>query len=265
MSDHDDDPHRNTKKSTKKRLLNDQGDGREADNDSALDSALDSAYDKSKFDHVFSGLSIWLEFEVNEDLKDQMKLLENSCGGEECGVHPFIPHVTILYNIDKQNKADSSEITAEATLKECWKKFADSKVANKEEDDVTTAKAEIPMNKISASDWMYFRYPKFADNGKGFGCSICLLLIEKSPWLEELHKICTEAFGLGDRDQFHPHMSLVYAPEDREQLLVEYTEKQRKKGVFLQKPITVKYLSLWSTQGRILENTKFQKSHSRTI
>mmetsp|Transcript_36507 Transcript_36507/g.88480 ORF Transcript_36507/g.88480 Transcript_36507/m.88480 type:complete len:260 (-) Transcript_36507:3069-3848(-) len=247
--DGDDDPQQNTTKKKKKRRLNEQ------DKERKEEEADKNPYDKSKFDHVFSGLSIWLEFEANEDVKDQMKKLKQSCGGEECGVYSFFPHVTILYNLEKK-KADASPIIdAETTLKECWKQFAakDDKVDNNEEEDGTTAKEETSSNKLSASDWMYFHYPKSADNGKGFGCSISLLLIEKSPWLEKLHKVCAEAFGHGERDKFIPHLSLVYAPEDREELLVEYTERQRKKGLFLNEPLVVRYLSLWSTEGRICD------------
>ena len=55
--------------------------------------------DLTKFDHVFSGWSIWLEPERTKPLQQEMSYLERSCGGKECGVMPFVPHLTLLYNI----------------------------------------------------------------------------------------------------------------------------------------------------------------------
>ncbi|CAJ1932227.1 unnamed protein product [Cylindrotheca closterium] len=261
MSDYDadaddDDPHRdNNNNGKKKRRLNEQDEEEKEKGETDRD-----FYDKSKFDHLFSGLSIWLEFEENGDLDDQMKDLQLSCGSKECGVHSFLPHVTILYNVIDKKAADGTShqvSNAEATLKECWKTFAATEESKgdgpQEEHGIVTSKEKISSHKVSASDWMYFHYPKSADSGKGFGCSISLLLIEKSSWLDRLHQVCTNAFGQGDRDKFVPHLSLVYAPEDREKLLVEYTQKQRKKGLFLNEPMAVKYLSLWSTEGRICD------------
>jgi len=248
MSDEDDLQQKAKKK--KRRLIEQDNDEKKRETIEGRDS-----YDKSKFDHLFSGLSIWLEFEAYDDLEDQMKHLQKSCGGEECGVYPFVSHVTILYNIDKKGDEDEKDVDVEGTLKACWKSFKDKDNAaedTKFEKGKKTKEEESP-HTISASDWMYFRYPKSADNGKGFGCSISLLLIEKAPWLEKLHKVCADAFGHGERDKFIPHLSLVYAPEDREQMLVEYTEKQRNKRLFVKEPIPVKYLSLWSTEGRICD------------
>lgn len=111
----------------------------------------------------------------------------------------------------------------------------------------------------------YFPYPKTADNGTGFGCCISLLILETTPQLKLLHDIVRKRFPPderhGDDDnnndeeeeddddcndnnnkedeeggaeeeeeaRFRPHMALVYAPEDQENVtngfLKEYTEQ----------------------------------------
>ena len=98
------------------------------------------SYDRSKFDHVFSGLSIWLEPEISPELQEEMSYLEQQCGGKECGVMPFVPHITLLYNINiskttrtsspsisplanKGNGRKSSMMAPEQILEQCWDEF----------------------------------------------------------------------------------------------------------------------------------------------
>jgi 2'-5' RNA ligase len=197
------------------------------------------SYDMSNFDHEFSGMSVWLEPEPNAAMDRKMGFLQQCCGGDECGVSSFDPHVTLLYNIHNSRFQDGDP---QATLRKCWELFQ-SKQENHLLHDAT----------ISASDWYYLHYPKSADDGKGFGCSISLLLMEKSRWLEDLQQACVNAFGQGERKGFIPHLSMVYAPEDAEPFLVKYTGEERKIKTFLKEPMPLKYLSLWSTQGRISE------------
>jgi hypothetical protein len=198
----------------------------------------DDNYNTNKFDHVFSGYSIWLELETSDNLDKEMLYLQGSCGGQCCGVSQYAPHVTLSYNIP----VDQLKFPKQSLI-QFWTEFRESKQQQPNDDSLS----------LSAFDWLYFRYPKSADNGKGFGCSITLLLIEKSPWLQDLHTSCIEWFGKGERDNFTPHLSLVYAPEDKEDFLKTYTKDRRELKMFLNHSMPLKYLSLWSTEGRIHE------------
>lgn len=55
------------------------------------------------FDHDFSGWSVWLEPEPTEFLRETMACLRASCGGPPRGVHPFVPHLTLLYNVPPES------------------------------------------------------------------------------------------------------------------------------------------------------------------
>lgn len=196
-------------------------------------------YDKSIFDHSFSGMSVWIEPEITKEFEEKMDFLQQSCGAELSGVSPFVPHITLLYNVSMDQFENPQEC-----LTDCWEQFQSRHVSTSEEDT----------SSITASDWFYFHYPKEADDGRGFGCSICLLLIKLSPWLEALQRVCKESFGPGERsNNFIPHISLVYAPENKEEFLQSFTDDQQQMGSFLNQPIRIKYLSLWSTQGRMNE------------
>eukprot|EP00550_Attheya_septentrionalis_P007943 CAMPEP_0198291844 /NCGR_PEP_ID=MMETSP1449-20131203/9222_1 /TAXON_ID=420275 /ORGANISM="Attheya septentrionalis, Strain CCMP2084" /LENGTH=285 /DNA_ID=CAMNT_0043990527 /DNA_START=278 /DNA_END=1135 /DNA_ORIENTATION=- len=57
--------------------------------------------------HVFSGWSVWLEPEEKEgSLKEKMKSLQQTCGGTNHGVHSFVPHITLLYNVSPTHNVD---------------------------------------------------------------------------------------------------------------------------------------------------------------
>ena len=43
----------------------------------------DDEHDETKFDHVFSGWSVWLEPKITESLQDEMSYLQHACGGVE--------------------------------------------------------------------------------------------------------------------------------------------------------------------------------------
>ena len=196
-------------------------------------------YDKSKFDHVFSGMSVWIEPEFSQEMNEKMSFLQQECGGESRGVSPFVPHVTLLYNIPMDKCKDPKEV-----LTKCWNEFQSKGHCAGEKES---------KGSITAVDWGCFVYPKSADNGKGFGCSISFLWINLSPWLNVLQKSCEEHFGAGERKGFIPHLSLVYAPEDCEVFLQRFTDEQRRNQVSLNRDIRIKYLSLWSTEGRMCD------------
>lgn len=113
---------------------------------------------------------------------------------------------------------------------------------------------------ITPTDFFYFPYPKTADNGKGFGCLILMLLLEKGYLLELLHKIIVDVFPGDERHaeeggQFQPHMALCYAPEyntwlEDEKIRMEEDEDLR--SVFLSS-MRGHYLSLWKTEGLVRE------------
>jgi 2'-5' RNA ligase len=169
----------------------------------------------------------------------------------------FVPHVTLLYNIEQfENPLElMEECLNQYKLNQSQKpnvvqlqRQRETTNANSDEEEDADGMSQptiIPYN------WYYMHYPKYADNGNGFGCSISLLLIKTSRWLEELQQACQETLGPDERRKFVPHVSMVYAPEEREASLQAYTREQQKLQTFLNRPFRAKYLSLWSTQGRL--------------
>lgn len=253
-------------------------------------------YDRSKFEHEFQGFSIWLEPEETESLSRIMSDLQNECGGPAAGVYAFVPHITILYNIDipplllDAVTTDNSHNAAQS-LQQCLKRLAqeydeysNNSNSNFQEQEPQPQKQELwndneptdseematahsptsahhftpttaPRWSLTASDWYHLHYPKSADNGKGFGCDICLLLIQPTSWLDNLWTSCCQQFGIGERSNFIPHLSVVYAPESRGPFLKAFVERQQaaEKQQQLLESIVQRggYLSLWSTQGPI--------------
>jgi 2'-5' RNA ligase len=236
-------------------------------------------YDKSKFDHFFSGWSVWIEPEATPELEETMEYLSTACGGEACGVAPTVPHITLLYNLKELYLEDENP---QDLLARCWKQFqanhqhthTTNLPTNPQKESAPPAEEDIEMSRSSSTtsvddkprattigaersitpyDWYYHHYPKSADDGKGFGCSIALLLIEPSRWLQDLQEACQEILGPDERAKFTPHLSLVYAPEAREAFLTRYIQEQQQDNAFVGQAFRAKYMSLWSTQGRIHE------------
>jgi 2'-5' RNA ligase len=187
------------------------------------------------FDHTFDGWSIWLEPDDDHDVHAECSKLCQECGGPDVGVHPFDPHVTMLYNFPKDalKKEDQQEVL-ETIKNRCAESF--------------------PLM-MTPTDFYHFHYPKSADDGKGFGCVISMLLFDKSEWLQRLHKTIQETYPTDEREgKFTPHMSLVYAPESQHKWLQDYTDgtlKETRRDLL--QPFRARYLSLWSTQGSTKE------------
>lgn len=82
---------------------------------SALDT--DSTPPSTTFTHLFQGWSVWLEpCETGSDaLVQEIQFLSEECGGADCGMHPFLPHCTLLYNIQHPT-AKTSDGGEEGTL-----------------------------------------------------------------------------------------------------------------------------------------------------
>jgi 2'-5' RNA ligase len=252
-------------------------------------------FDKRTFHHVFSGWSIWIEPEECDVLQKEMTYLQKTfaAGGhpdnnDDRGVHPFVPHVTVLYNL--QTKPDLDAVDTEQLLQNCWKQlqqrlqqtksmpsssslYSSSSFSSLENNETpTTATSSIgdqdmnvtkDENELSSTkfplnltEWHSFLYPKDADGGRGFGCSIALLLVEPTTkWLVELHRACRRVFGDDERGArgllFVPHLSCVYAPESCEELLQEYTKRQIRDQILIKSSLNARYLSLWSTEGTL--------------
>jgi hypothetical protein len=238
-------------------------------------------YDTTMMDHVFSGWSVWLEPERTESLDAELSYLQNSCGGPDHGVFPFVPHVTLLYNMDPSTISSLSSSSSssqeglsptsmetshhyEQLLQQCWDQllhwqqqqqqqqqgqcnaangpsyasFTPTKKDN--EDDTrrtttttTTTTIDDSLILLQPTGYHYLHYPKWADGGKGFGCSIAYLLFQQqqqhqssstttTAWVDQLHSICRTVLGPAERTGFIPHMSLVYAPEAYGALLQQH-------------------------------------------
>ncbi|KAK1744546.1 hypothetical protein QTG54_005079 [Skeletonema marinoi] len=262
----------------------------------------------SKFSFKFSGFSVWLEPDPDQSSQmiSEMEYLRTKCGGSEAGQHTFVPHCTLLYNTsldandgeqadggdgsscDDQTKQQQGEYMLRQCLEEYHKQTADTTCNDgnhqKQKPNDTKQLQLIPTSQY------YFPYPKTADNGKGFGCCISLLILDTTPQLKLLHDIvrnrfppderhgdssdndCDNSNGEAEEPRFRPHMALIYAPEDQENVtngwLEKYTkqneeEKRYEKWIpAKQKDQTIdddgkegavgwnaKYLSLWSTEG----------------
>ena len=172
----------------------------------------------------------------------------------------FSPHCTMLYNISPdnvrrmmpKNENGPLEDVLIRLLEQAKRRFLNH--ANERGSETSTSVMVTP------TDFFYFPYPKTADNGKGFGCLILMLLLEKSELLELLHTIIVDVFPGDERHaeeggQFQPHMALCYAPEynswlEAEKIRMEEDENTRR--LFL-RGMRGRYLSLWKTEGLVRE------------
>lgn len=246
---------------------------------------------QSKFEHQFSGYSVWIEPcpEEASHFIDGMKTIQAFCGGVSCGAHHFSPHCTLLYNFSPDDLDESPCIQHEnedgkSQLK-CKRKEIGEKLLQeclftyKKTEKLTSLTAADGINiNLIPTEFMFFPYPKDADNGKGFGCVISLLVLEKTPDLERLHSIVRSIFPSDERhgesntaknealdhdpDQgkFIPHMSLCYAPECCHEKLEKCTENvNREQGdgdIAINRDTILqlmkgRYLSLWNTEGQL--------------
>ncbi len=282
---------------------------------------------KNKFDHIFEGYSVWLE-PCPTDAREiiaQMEILASQCGGVEQGAHPFPPHCTLLYNFDsstfkesmthdeeKNTTKDESALQRDhgqiglMMLESCIQKYQQQEHDDLENHDDTIDNTKISPKPIlrnlqckrsndltiylNPTDFYFFPYPKHADNGRGFGCVISMLLLEKNQNLQRLQFIVSQMFPPDERHglkkdnvkeeinnstaispisrttskkhksggKFTPHMTLVYAPEIYHDLVHTLTEEMKDtKRHFLSSNepspplLKAKYLSLWNTKGRV--------------
>lgn len=135
-------------------------------------------YDEAstRFDHHFEGWSVWLDLEERDDenvaqlrcLMDQMRC---TAFQKEASKHEFPLHMTLLYNFDLIVPDDdclSEEEAAHRLLIHCSKRIRQ------------TAPAATDVQ-LQPKEWFTLDYPKSADNGRGFGAAVGLLILEKTP------------------------------------------------------------------------------------
>lgn len=181
-------------------------------------------------DHSFEGWSVWLEIDDKHVVADESQQLHQAYSHRR-GVDPFVPHITLLYNLPP----DSLSEDPAKLLETINMRFQQSSSCS-----------------LKPTDFHFFHYPKSADDGKGFGCVISMILVEKSEWMEELRTVLKDYFPQDERGgNFTPHMSLLYAPEADFKAVESYTEGLRETRKDLLSPMPARFLSLWSTQGGI--------------
>ena len=198
--------------------------------------------DQSTFDHMFSGWSVWIEVESTRALLHQMDYLRQVTGGEAVGVNKFLPHLTLLYNIEPLD----SDQHAKELLKCCRDQF----LANRYHEEQPSISGDASLELVP-KEWLTFDYPKSADSGKGFGAAISLMIIQKNKALASLHRVVKEAFPQDERKRdFHPHMSLVYAPQRCIHFLQKCTAQLQHDQFMLESRLKAKALAVWSTAGK---------------
>ena len=187
----------------------------------------------NKFNHVFSGWSVWLEPSPDapetKSIVGEMKTIANKCGGEENGVSKFLPHCTLLYNFDPkrlhvpglQDDEDSGLLAefdemlehereieiGKKLLEKCkislQKKLSclNSTFPSSQPESSSSAMhpeiGDLPL--IKPTSLYFFPYPKEADDGTGFGCVIPLLILENTRELGYLQSIVSEVFPPDER------------------------------------------------------------------
>ena len=210
------------------------------------------------------------------------------CGGARNGVHTFVPHCTLLYNFDPeilletsyskiihtddgtgQGQLDTNDGQAPDEFKNTIKQRVSGyllqkckEIFHKEIFNMSISTEEIL---LKPEQFYFFPYPKEADNGKGFGCVIPLILLENNPWLQLLHDIVYDIFPPDERHQkdcvdkedipnkgkFVPHIALGYVPEVFDSVVNQHVTYLKNDRRSLLESLPLGYLSVWSTEGGV--------------
>lgn len=205
------------------------------------------------FDYEFSGISVWIEPDESDAqaVSATMTGLAEKCGGPSHGLHEFVPHCTMLYNmplnafLEKNDcvgcEAQGTDERFRQTLQEMLHQALD------EYKKTSGEEKRIVLNPVSLQ---LFPFPPFA-------CVISFVKLELNNELDNIHQILKKTFPPDERHRssgkLMPHMSLVYAPEAAEALLYNETKRllDDETTPSLLSPMRAKYLSVWNTQGRI--------------
>ncbi len=260
----------------------------------------------SKFAHSFSGWSVWIEpspeAPETKSIEHEMESIALKCGGEFSGVHRFPPHCTLLYNFNPEklvplhlNNAESADekattlhehahavmgkipISKEDIAKELLQKcktLHSQKYASLKSTRTCNHNNNVNLN---PTEFYFFPYPKEADNGKGFGCVIPLLLVENTAELSHLQRTVCQVFppderhckdqmnrqDIANEGKFIPHMALCYAPENRRDFLQTYVNELQDQRKDLLQTVEAPFLSVWNTEGllsdwKLVERIKLQ-------
>mmetsp|Transcript_4113 Transcript_4113/g.6545 ORF Transcript_4113/g.6545 Transcript_4113/m.6545 type:complete len:180 (-) Transcript_4113:589-1128(-) len=128
----------------------------------------------------------------------------------------------------------------------------------------------------------YFPYPKTADDGKGFGCCISLLLLETTPRLKCLQEVVKGVFppderhGNGDGNgneevEFKPHVALIYAPENHDNVTngwleerTSETEREKRYSNWISSNRNGRYPSEKNNKGTIIGTNNNESSGTTT-
>ena len=179
---------------------------------------------KSIFDHEFEGYSVWLEPCPNDakDVIKEMQKLSFQCGGSKSGTHPFALHCTLLYNFNpdrlilehheiddgdmKGKNSNHEELGMKTMLESCVQQYKDSvkeklPKLSSSEDEKNRHNQNNDQTKLflNPTEFYFFPYPKHADDGRGFGCVISMLLLEKNENIQLIQKIVSEIFPPDER------------------------------------------------------------------
>lgn len=216
-------------------------------------------------DHKFSGYSVWLEPDERQGrlFSNKIESLSQRCcplnSSDEAADMVFAPHCTLLYNIHIKDECKGRDLLIEARDKfrhYCSKNIAAIEPHYRGKSESNSIEGDGRLI-ITPEAFYYFPYPKEADYGKGFGCLILMILLEKSAALAVLHSIVTEIFPSDERHgeqggTFQPHLAFCYAAEsntwleEEKSLLDNDSDSQE-----LLLPFHGKYLTLWKTEGTI--------------
>lgn len=236
----------------------------------------------SKFTHRFSGYSIWLEPSSDsaeaQAIANEIKTIAEMCGGATNGAHEFAPHCTLLYNFDPKALLEdpySSEICKSDDSQGCEhsETAIEQKLARrllqkcKDVFHQKLRKMAMPPEEffLKPSDFYFFPYPTEADDGKGFGCVIPLLLLDNCPWLQLLHDVvydvfppderhrkdCLEKERLPNNGKFIPHIALGYVPEVYDSAVNQHVTYLKYNRIDLLESLPLGSISLWNTEGYV--------------
>jgi len=131
-----------------------------------------------RMDYEFTGVSIWLELDAEDEPPIQAQIDRYQGLGNE----PLFPvHATVLYSMD------------EALLDGGDEEFMRNRL------QMVVDSLPTKLIFLTPKRLVYFLYPKTADNGNGFGCLMPFFLIKPSPPLVQLFEKCKDHFPPDER------------------------------------------------------------------
>jgi len=182
-------------------------------------------------DFRFSNYSVWLQAE--EDVEDvrspwNSQIAKYGAVGAS-GSPPFRAHNTVLYNFPLPSPSDAGRLLSESVAR-FREKFPPAPPEGGGNGAAAAAAAAAGVS-MKPTKGMFFPYPRSADGGKGFGCKIMLVMLEKG---EEIMGLFEAVKGVFPPDQRHsdaesgveyqPHVAFSYTKLDNFEVGVEEKE-----------------------------------------